>query len=153
MNLESLTYMSTAVHLVTRSELEHLLMKARARNLALNVSGVLLYSEGSFLQCIEGTPEALNDVFGHICADPLHHHIFELLRDPVEEREFAEWDMAFRSTGPDHIYSSTEDELTDRLAAPESAGSATRQLLSAFWNGGMGSRYQAALAGHTQTRR
>lgn len=144
--LETLTYMSTAAFLPTRSDIEYLLEKARARNESESVTGILLYSEGSFLQCLEGSPEAIDRVYGHILRDPLHHHIFELLRDPAPEREFGDWHMAFRSTGSQHAFNSDADEIAARLAVPAGVLSPARHLLSAFWNRGMGARFQAAIA-------
>jgi hypothetical protein len=82
---------------------------------------------------------------GHIRADPLHHQIFELLRDPIAQREFGDWSMAFRSTGPGDAFQSDSEALSERLSAPAGVLSPVRHLLSAFWNGGMGTRYQAAL--------
>ncbi len=153
MPLESLTYMSTAAHLPTQGEIEHLLHRARARNERENITGVLLYSEGTFLQCIEGETASLDRVFASICADPLHHHLFEMLRDPIDQREFAEWSMAFRSTGKKHVFNANLALLTERLEAPEGTLSPVRHLLSAFWNGGMGARYQAAIGGMSRVAR
>jgi hypothetical protein len=142
--LESLTYMSAAIHRPSQSEIEHLLERARARNLEEGVTGVLLYSDGSFIQCIEGTSASLDRVYRHILADPLHHRVFEILREPIEHREFGDWVMAFRSTGPEHTFEA-EVGLSERLSAPRGVMSPVRHLLSAFWNGGMGHRFQVAV--------
>ena len=45
-----LLYISAANHDFTEEELEALLIKARSNNEKVNVSGMLLYHEGSFIQ-------------------------------------------------------------------------------------------------------
>jgi hypothetical protein len=128
----------------------HLLERAQARNLKASITGVLLYSEGAFMQYLEGTEEDVSYVMRFIYADPLHHRIFVVLKRPIERREFADWSMAFRSFGPgnsDLIRNHEESEaLTERLTATSSTSTASRHLLTAFWNVGRSQRDTRAFA-------
>lgn len=148
MQLESLIYLSTAAHSPTPAEIEHLLDRARLWNMNEQVTGVLLYSGGSFLQCLEGAGGALDKVMIRIRADPLHHHILEILREPIHQREFADWSMAYRSTNARGSLTADVDPLSERLTAPTGSSSPVRRVLSAFWNGGLGSRYVAPIEWH-----
>lgn len=145
MELQAISYTSSAVHIPSRDEIENLLIKARARNQQESVTGVLLYCDGSFHQYIEGPSEGLDRVYAAILRDPLHHHIFEMLREPIEQREFAAWSMGYRGSD---LLSGTQDEesLTALLADESFRLTPGRLLLNAFWTKGLGARYQAALS-------
>src|SRR5471030_38236 len=94
-DLNAIVYVSSAVQPVHRDDLDALLARARVRNLAEQVTGLLLYCEGSFIQYLEGPPAALLRIYASINKDPLHHGIIELLNDPVATREFDGWSMAY----------------------------------------------------------
>jgi hypothetical protein len=136
-DLWSITYTSAAIRLPTRAELERLLIRARARNVRESITGVLLYYNGSFLQCIEGPKESLRRVYNAICADPLHHKISELVREPIARREYQEWSMALCFISGD-LRGPGDQLLLGRLAPTQEDTSASRRLVSAFWSSGMG---------------
>jgi hypothetical protein len=94
--LHAIVYVSSAVHLLSQAEIDHLLERARERNGAAGVTGLLLYDEGNFMQYIEGPRDGLMAIYQIILADPLHRDLSELLNEPVAQREFADWTMAFR---------------------------------------------------------
>lgn len=148
MNLHAISYTSAAVKLPTRGQMIHLLQKARERNALEGVTGVLLYADGTFHQYIEGPRSGLLRVYEAITRDPLHHQIFEIVNEPIQQREFSAWSMGFRGEGrPD---SSADEVALTRLLADESPRlSAGRLLLNAFWSKAMGGRAQATLADHT----
>lgn len=88
-----LLYASAAQHRFTADELAELLQRARARNQANGVSGVLLYHEGSFLQVLEGPEEAVDATYARIELDKRHGRVLVLQRAPIEERSFEGWSM------------------------------------------------------------
>lgn len=143
LTLQSLSYTSAAVRLPSPEDIQHLLDKARRRNQLESVTGVLLYCSGSFHQYLEGPLDGLDRVYAAICRDPLHHHIFEMLREPIEAREFEGWSMGFRGEG--HVDGPDEAALTELLVDESAKLSGGRLLLNAFWNTGLGARYRAAL--------
>jgi Sensors of blue-light using FAD len=95
-DLQAIVYVSAATHLLAPAEIDHLLRRARERNAEAGVTGLLLYSDGSFMQYIEGPRDELQCIYAIILKDPLHHHIEELLVEPIAAREFADWSMAYR---------------------------------------------------------
>lgn len=97
--LERLLYRSKATHRLGSLHLFNLLALARERNLRLGVTGHLLYSEEVFVQCIEGPPKAVEQLWQSIQLDDRHYDIELLKREPIQERRFTEWAMAF-STYP-----------------------------------------------------
>lgn len=94
-DLHACLYVSTASRLLRRTELDLLLLQARQRNTNLKISGFLIYCDGNFMQYIEGPRVALMTVYADICADARHQDFIELASEPVAEREFAGWSMAY----------------------------------------------------------
>ncbi len=58
-NLYCIVYLSSATNLMTDAEIEALLVSARNSNAAQNITGVLMYLDGNFVQCIEGPEDNL----------------------------------------------------------------------------------------------
>lgn len=52
--MHQLIYLSSAAVKFTEDELKGLLIKARKKNLARELTGMLLYIEGNFIQVLEG---------------------------------------------------------------------------------------------------
>lgn len=93
-----LIYASAAVKPFTPEELSTLLATARKKNSAAGITGMLLYHAGSFLQVLEGSEEAITELFKVIEKDPRHTNVRVLLRDGIETPEFDEWSMGFVDT-------------------------------------------------------
>lgn len=90
-------YLSTANQPFSSGDLSELLQKARARNDAAHITGMLVYSDGDFLQALEGEPENVIEVYGRISVDPRHRDISLLQRGiGYGGRLFPNWAMGFR---------------------------------------------------------
>ncbi|QHI97374.1 blue light sensor protein [Xylophilus rhododendri] len=72
-----------------------ILSSARRRNLALNVTGSLLFTGGYFAQVLEGEEPALAEVMALIAADARHRDIRILLDRALDMRLFSAWSMAY----------------------------------------------------------
>lgn len=139
--LYAIVYVSTAARVLSLGELRHLQERAQVRNQREQVTGILLFSEGTFMQYLEGPAAGLAKVYEFIKADPHHYGIVDLVREPIPEREFSDWAMAFRVVGAMGQSSETsQDEALMRcLLATDEPVSAARQLLLRFWNRGRSS--------------
>jgi hypothetical protein len=93
----SLLYVSSAVRLFSRDDLKDLLAQSRKKNTRLDLSGMLLYKDGNFMQVLEGPDPAVMALFSTIERDPRHHGILRLMRQEIERREFPSWSMGFRN--------------------------------------------------------
>jgi Sensors of blue-light using FAD len=91
-------YASVASKPYSTKMLVELLDKARNRNSAAGISGMLLYHEGSFLQVLEGPNEAVDALYEKIHKDPGHCDPILLSRELIEKKEFEEWSMGFVDT-------------------------------------------------------
>jgi Sensors of blue-light using FAD len=93
--ISELCYISAAGHEFDRAELDALLIKSRANNQKLGVTGMLIHHEGSFLQVLEGQEATVTALYDRIAQDPRHSQVLRLFRTPVGERSFGEWTMGY----------------------------------------------------------
>ena len=96
MSLVRLIYVSSASHTLSDAELDEILASAARHNKPANLTGMLLYSDGSFMQVLEGETENVDAIYAKICQDRRHHSIVRLCTDPIDERDFATWSMGFK---------------------------------------------------------
>jgi len=94
-NLIHLIYTSAATQEFSRSNLIELLDKARSYNQSLEVTGLLLYTKGSFFQILEGKANVVYELFKKIEQDPRHSQVTTILQETIPKRSFADWSMAF----------------------------------------------------------
>lgn len=139
--LYAIVYVSTAARVLTLGELRHIQERAQARNTREHVTGILLFSEGTFMQYLEGPAVGLARVYEFIKADPHHYGIVDLIREPVLHREFSEWAMAFRVIGAmgQSSEASQDEALMHCLLSEDKPISAARQQLLKFWRRGRSS--------------
>lgn len=88
-----LTYKSIATAAPRGGDIERLVSQARARNRSLDVTGMLLFEDGRFLQTIEGPPAAIAALWASIQRDPRHDHIEILSEHMAAARLFSGWDL------------------------------------------------------------
>jgi hypothetical protein len=93
----SLIYVSTAVDKLSKESFSSLAIQSSLRNHLLGVTGLLLYSDGNFMQCLEGPKAAIDSLMRSITSDSRHFGLVVLCYDEIQIREFPDWDMAIRS--------------------------------------------------------
>ncbi|BAL97802.1 BLUF domain-containing protein [Rubrivivax gelatinosus] len=91
--LVRLMYVSRAVPALDPEELQSILRASRAQNPALGITGVLCYSDGIFVQVLEGGRSAVNRLYARIVGDPRHTEVEILSYEEIGERRFAGWSM------------------------------------------------------------
>lgn len=101
-DLVAISYSSVATRLLSGAELDALLLEVQSFNEGLGVSGALCYDDGVFIQYFEGPAHAMEQVYARIASSHLHDQLTEISRNPIEERQFDGWYMAFCKT-PDSI--------------------------------------------------
>jgi hypothetical protein len=91
--LVRLMYASRAVPAIDQEELVTILRQSKANNPTIGITGVLCFSDGIFLQVLEGGRSAVNRLYNRIAADPRHTEVEVLLYEEIGERRFASWSM------------------------------------------------------------
>lgn len=98
-DLYRMAYISKSVLPGTReyvqSQIESILASATKNNPSMDITGALLYSGGYFCQVIEGPEDAIEELFETIQMDDRHGEVTVLHFEPIEERGFSNWSMAF----------------------------------------------------------
>jgi hypothetical protein len=92
-----LIYLSYASGPMDEDELSAILAASRRNNERDGLTGLLLYHEGRFLQCLEGPKEVLMRTLIRIRLDSRHRGVHVLLDEEKEGRLFAGWQMGFES--------------------------------------------------------
>lgn len=90
-----LVYTSHGTKPFSDAELLDLLVKARAYNAANAITGVLMYNDDFFAQCLEGPVVETYGLFRRIKEDTRHHNIVLVFDELTEERVFSEWSMGY----------------------------------------------------------
>ena len=103
--MNQLIYASRAVARFDTPALTALLEQSRARNAGLDVTGLLLFAQGSFLQLLEGPAAAVDEVYASIQRDERHDGIRLLCREPAPARLFPDWTMGFETPDEDRLVS------------------------------------------------
>jgi hypothetical protein len=91
--LVRLMYASRAVPAIDQEELVAILRKSKSNNPGLGVTGVLCFSEGIFLQVLEGGRSGVNKLYNKIASDSRHTDVELLCYEEIGERKFAGWSM------------------------------------------------------------
>lgn len=83
------------------NQLMDILHNARQHNSAVGITGVLLYSQGTFIQVLEGRDKVIDALYLRITADQRHKNIIKLIEGPIDEKSFPQWLMGFSVTDPE----------------------------------------------------
>lgn len=135
-SLYSLVYTSTASRPLAKSDLEHILTNARKRNLEEDVTGLLLFTDGKFMQYLEGPQSGVLKIFESIKKSKLHEKIVETSRQAIAAREYGDWSMAFLADVDAHSQPRTEADapLARSLEAETTdVSSDAHAQLADFW--------------------
>ena len=138
-NMERLLYVSKEVQHFNLHDLTLLLKQARTANAAVDVTGVLLYHEGMFVQMLEGPPAAVESIMSRITLDRRHNGITYLASGHVAgARIFPDWRMglfhmsAIEPLLQDGLVPNAAEEMTRLLAAADQTDVAA-SVLRTVW--------------------
>ena len=91
--LVRLLYASRAKVAITDQEMSAILKKSREHNPVEGITGLLCYTDGIFMQMLEGGRDAINRRYNTIVRDVRHHDVILLSYEEINDREFAGWAM------------------------------------------------------------
>ncbi len=97
-NLVHLFYVSSATQPFSEQQLKDLLVLSKDANKRHNITGMLLYEDGNFMQVIEGEEADIDRLMLNIQSDPKHAGIILLLKESIQARDFSSWSMGFKDT-------------------------------------------------------
>jgi hypothetical protein len=95
MNMVRLIYVSRFAPGIGTPDINDILQASRENNKEKDVTGILCYAPGVFLQCLEGPRPAVNQLYRRIAADDRHKDVTMLEYADTDERAFGKWSMAY----------------------------------------------------------
>lgn len=128
--MKHILYVSSARELFSSAQLTDLLTGSRERNAAKDISGLLLYRDGNFMQLLEGPDAAVQATHDRIQQDPRHHGVITMLNTPTDERIFPDWSMGFTDLDDPSVADlpGYSDFLRTSLTSTEMTGNPQRSL-------------------------
>jgi len=90
-----LIYASRMASGVVHDDLNDILQTSRKKNEKQGITGALCYSPMGFLQCLEGSSDIINELYGSILRDDRHVDVTLLSYSEIDQRSFAKWAMAY----------------------------------------------------------
>jgi len=137
--LSQLVYVSKRSPQCTEKDIENILEVSIRNNQKNEVTGVLLYSQSQFLQCIEGDFRVLSSLYDKIKRDSRHKEAVMIALNPVRERSFPSWQMAGKSVDLDKVDFKNQmsyqeqKEFEDVLAGKSSSSIRVSELIQRFF--------------------
>ena len=101
--LKSLVYVSSASGVMSKTELLKILEKSAINNSRLEITGMLLYYDGTFIQVLEGEADNVDLIMKQVSNDTRHKDITIVLEENIKSREFGNWEMGFRFLEDDEM--------------------------------------------------
>ncbi|SJM96163.1 phosphate-starvation-inducible PsiE family protein [Crenothrix polyspora] len=99
-----LTYASTATHKWSAEDLLKLLKQCRTNNGAKNITGILLYANGTFFQVLEGDEATVESVYQKIKQGPRNRECTVIEKQAITERAFPYWSMGFEKINAKELH-------------------------------------------------
>ncbi len=93
--LIKLVYFSEAITPLDNLDVEMILKGAREKNHDHHVSGMLVFCNSFFLQCLEGPRAEVNEIFDAIHSDARHFNMNIVEVSEIQKRQFPDWDMDY----------------------------------------------------------
>lgn len=97
-----LIYSSEGVD-ITEEDLAAILKSSNENNVKHEITGILMYGQGQFVQVLEGPMDEVKKLYLKIEKDPRHQNTERLLEEEIEDRVFGQWAMAYSALSADGI--------------------------------------------------
>ena len=103
MSLYCMVYTSISNQKMANDDLKQLLNKARMKNQAQQITGMLLYLDPYFIQVLEGEYEVIGETFDRIKKDERHYKVSVIYKKEIQRRRFYNWTMGFNRVEKEEI--------------------------------------------------
>ena len=93
-NLVQLIYISRQLNTLRADQtLSKILSTARKNNSLYGITGILITTNDSFIQLLEGSVTHVNDLYRNLILDPRHRKVHLLRYKPIVQRSYQTWSM------------------------------------------------------------
>jgi len=80
---------------ISYTDLENILFSARKRNAEKEITGLLIFRDGFFIQILEGQQSQIKELVGRIIQDRRHKKLHVIGEWNTNKRFFEKWSMSF----------------------------------------------------------
>ncbi|NER18311.1 BLUF domain-containing protein [Spongiivirga citrea] len=94
--IHSLCYFSTADSSLGTNDFEELFEYVVTKNTSQEITGVLVYGQGNFMQIMEGPKKKIISIFNRIKEDNRHHNVIKVIEKDYPDRIFGKYDYGFK---------------------------------------------------------
>ncbi|MBW4889160.1 BLUF domain-containing protein [Mucilaginibacter sp. HMF5004] len=98
-----LIYVSTSSRLLNTDDLGQILLEGRKNFNNRGITGMMLYSNGTIFQALEGEAEELDQLFEGIRHDDSQKSIIKLKTGSSVSRTFSDWSVGFKASCTDMV--------------------------------------------------
>jgi hypothetical protein len=133
-------HMSQLIYYSEKRDLGHggvdaILETARKENQSRSLTGLLMFNRNFFLQCLEGSREAVTTMFCKIATDPRHGNVTLISVHQIDAREFPDWTMGYVVSTSEEMKSALREflpteEFNPRLLTSTSAINLMKRMRS-----------------------
>lgn len=112
--LSQLVYISVRSADCTDAEIQKILESSIQNNGKINITGVLLYSDTKFIQCLEGEYDLIIQLYDKIKTDKRHKNVMMITLSSIKERAFPSWQMGSKRISVDDVEFNTKMTETEK---------------------------------------
>jgi hypothetical protein len=98
-----LIYVSTSSRLLNSDDLGQILLEGRKNFTNRGITGMMLYSNGTIFQALEGEEEVLDDLFDGMQYDGIQKSLIKLKTGKESNRTFSDWSVGFKASCTDMV--------------------------------------------------
>ncbi|SHJ64402.1 BLUF domain-containing protein [Aquimarina spongiae] len=91
----TICYVSTVSPDVSDTMLSEIMAHVKQNNSKLDITGILMHSEGNFFQVLEGEKEVILPLFHKIKEDRRHYNVIKILDKEINNSTFTEYHSSF----------------------------------------------------------
>lgn len=134
MKLMQLVYTSTATGTINTGEFEDILHVARTKNAEKGITGMLMFHENTFYQCLEGDENVISELFTKIAIDDRHFNVHLIGKVEVQERSFPDWKMGFVNMHGEELSNQGFNDVNKSIDLIESTPKSLVKFMEHFIN-------------------
>ncbi len=128
----AIVYLSTASEDLEEEVIENILKSSKTWNNQNDITGLLLFSEGSFFQIIEGEKNTISELFENIKEDDRHHNIMQIFGKDIHKDAYDGYDSDFISNYAEYDPEKFQHYLDQIKVLDFAAQKAVEKILKVF---------------------
>ncbi len=109
-----LVYVSVRAAECKDTEIEKILESCIRNNAKIDVTGVLLYSDKKFIQCLEGDYAQIISLYDKIKEDKRHKNVILISLGSIKERSFPSWQMGSKKISIEDLEFKTNMSINEK---------------------------------------